>query len=367
MLSVAIDAGPLRGAQTGIGNSVAWTISAANERFDRTVDAAISLEPYVVSLRSRRSANEHRVPIPAAFALELWARRSRPRVDRWLGNPDVVHGTNYVVPPVRAARMVTVHDCWFLEHPDSNPELSAVAAVLHRSVADGAHVLTCSDATSRRVRELFDARSVETLYHGPPPLLTDVDAVEPDGGHSDAPFVLALGTVERRKNIPTLVAAFEQAAREHATLELRVAGRDGDDSAPVAAAIERLPASVRQRVVRHDQVTEGVKRWLFEHATVFAYPSLDEGFGIPILEAQQAGVPVAGSSAGSIPEVAGEGGLFCDPLDTDALANNLLSAATCDATRQRLISLGHINLERFSWRSTAEQLEHHYRRAAANV
>ncbi len=368
MLRVAIDAGPLRGPRTGVSNSIAWTFEALDACARTSHPNDIEVEAYVVSLRSRRNADERRIPMPAKMAQWTWARGASPRVDRWLGNPDVVHGTNYVVPPARAARLVTVHDCWFLEHPsEADPALSAISAVLSRAIADGAHVLTCSEATSRRVRDLFDARSVETLYHGPPPNPEGGECIAPTEGDPDAPFVLALGTIERRKNLPSLINAFALVAENHPTLELRLAGRDGDDSLAVSSAVDQLSPSSRRRVVRHPHVTEATKRWLLDHASVLAYPSLDEGFGIPILEAQQAGVPVVGSSAGSIPEIAGEGGLFSSPLDVQALADNLLSAVLCDETRTRLISFGRLNLERFSWERTAEQLRNHYRRAAADV
>ncbi|WP_040492030.1 glycosyltransferase family 4 protein [Ilumatobacter nonamiensis] len=363
MVQVAIDAGPLHGARTGIGNAVAWTIEALR-RTSRT-DDDLELLPYVTSMRAKLGTGERRLPIPAALAHRTWARSNVPRMDRFLGRPDVVHGTNYVVPPTSAPRLVSVYDCWFLDHPDdAHPDVARAGAVLRRSIADGAQVVTSSDATTERVRELLDAPSVHTVHLGPPPHDADERRSAPALGDPDAPFILALGTVERRKNLPTLIAAFARLAEEHPAVQLRIAGRDGDDSAALAKAIEGLTPATRKRVVRHPTVTEPVKRWLLDRAVTLAYPSLDEGFGFPILEAQQAGTPVVASSAGSIPEVAGAGALLSLPLDDAALAANLFWAISSDAKREELITRGHANAERFSWDRTAERLTDLYRRLA---
>ena len=188
MLRVAIDVGPTHGRRTGIGNAVAWTVDALADRDD------LDLQRYVTSARARLRTSERRIPMPAALALRTWSHRSMP-MDRWLGRPDVVHGTNYVVPPARCPRVVSVYDCWFLDHPeDAEPDVVRAARVLHRAVADGAHVVTSSDATTRRVRELLDTDRVRTVLLGPPPPDTATMPVDTPAGLPDlADFVLALG------------------------------------------------------------------------------------------------------------------------------------------------------------------------------
>jgi glycosyltransferase involved in cell wall biosynthesis len=135
----------------------------------------------------------------------------------------------------------------------------------------------------------------------------------------------------------------------------------------LAAALDRLRPDVRSRVVRHLTVDEAVKRWLLDRAAVLAYPSLDEGFGFPILEAQLAGTPVVASAAGSIPEVAGAGALLSLPTDEDALAANLFWAIDSPTKRDELIERGHANIERFSWQQTAIALTTLYLRLAREV
>jgi glycosyltransferase involved in cell wall biosynthesis len=360
MLRVAIDVGATHGRRTGIGNAVAWAVDALRARDD------LELQPYVTSARARVRQGERRVPMPAAVALRAWAHPSPP-IDRWLGRPDVVHGTNYVVPPTRCPRVVSVYDCWFLDHPeDADTDVALAAAVLRRAATDGAHVVTSSDATTQRVRDLLGTDRVRTVLLGPP---LDTLAHLGDAGAVphlvDRLFILALGTMERRKNLPTLVDAFARVAREHATVRLVIAGAAGNDVAAIDRAIDRLPLETAARVVRLGTVDSTTKQWLLTHARALAYPSLDEGFGFPILEAQQAGTPVVASTAGSIPQVAGSAALLSPVRDAEALAANLYWIVTSDDMHAKLVRRGRANLERFSWETTADAYHAMYDEVAA--
>jgi glycosyltransferase involved in cell wall biosynthesis len=358
MLRVAIDVGPTHGRRTGIGNAVAWTVDALSRRAD------LDLQPYVTSARARRRTGQRRVPMPAAIAVRAWAHRSAP-MDRWLGTPDVVHGTNYVVPPTRCPRVVSVYDCWFLEHPeDADADVRRAADVLRRSVSDGAHVVTSSEATTRRVRELLDTERVSTVLLGPPPIDDAGAADSPTGLPELDDFILALGTIERRKNLPTLVDAFGRLAREQSTVRLVIAGAAGNDVAAVDRAIARLAPEAAERVVRTGIVDAATKRWLLANARALAYPSLDEGFGFPILEAQQAGTPVVASTAGSIPQIAGAAALLSPARDVEALAANLYWIVTNDEMHAKLVRRGVSNVARFSWSATAEQYHSMYQELA---
>jgi len=357
----------LHGHRTGIGNAVAWTLDALAHQAD------LELLPYVLSTRAKITAPERRLPIPAAWAHRLWMHRS-PSLDRLLGRPDIVHGTNYVVPPTRCPQLISVYDCWFLEHPnDVSDDATRAAQLLRRAVGRGAHLVTCSAATSAQARVLLDTDRVHTVLLGPPPDRAADDHRDDgrneSGGNWPAdlstldrgsPFILSLGTVERRKNVPQTVRAFARVADEHSTVNLVIAGAPGNDQAAVDQAINQLPDAVQRRVVRLGSINDELKSRLLFNASALAYPSLDEGFGFPLLEAQQAGLPVVASTAGSIPEVAGSAALYSAPTDVDALAANLHLAITSETVRTKLISQGHRNLERFSWASTADQLTQLY-------
>jgi glycosyltransferase involved in cell wall biosynthesis len=262
-----------------------------------------------------------------------------------------------------------VYDCWFLEHPeDADPDVLRAAAVLRRSVADGAHVVTSSDATTRRVRELLDTERVRTVLLGPPPADVAAPVTDaPSGLPQLDEFILALGTIERRKNLPTLVDAFGRLAREHDAVRLVIAGAAGNDVAAVDRAIARLSPEIAERVVRTGIVDNATKWWLLTHARALAYPSLDEGFGFPILEAQQLGTPVVASTAGSIPQIAGAAALLSPARDVEALAANLYWIVDNDEMHAKLVRRGHANVERFSWTSTAAQYHAMYEDIVADA
>lgn len=355
---VGFDVGPLAGHRTGVGIAVQGTLDALRAA------GSVQIDPYLLSLRTTPPPGVRKLPFPAAAAHRWW-RHAAPPIDRLLGRPDVVHGTNYVVPPARCPRLVSVYDCWFLDHPeDATPQVQRSADVLRRSVRTGAHVLTCSDATTERVRELLGTDAVTTLLLGPPPATV---AASSDGlpaavaALADAPYVLSLGTVERRKNIPTTVAAFARVAAEHPTIALVIAGAPGNDQAVVDRAIDRLDPATAARIVRLGPVDEATKSLLLHRAAALAYVSLDEGFGFPLLEAQQAGLPIVASTAGSIPEIAGAAALFSSPHDVDAVAANMHLAVTSTSVRSKLGAQATRNLERFSWASTATRLSTLYR------
>lgn len=372
--TVAFDVGPLHGALSGVGVATLGMRDALSGRPD------VRLVPYVLSARAALQPGVRRLPLPAALAHRAWARTSLPRVDRWLRPAQVVHGTNYVAPPSRLPRLVSVYDCWFLRHPDEvAPGVRRAGEVLRRAVATGAHVHASSEATAAEVRALLGTDRVHVVPLGaPPPAARAGSAGEQDattedrtghGGRAGAPagppFVLALGTTERRKNLPALVEAFGCLSPAVGDAELVIAGADGDDRPAIESAVDALAPARRQRVRLVGRVDDEAKARLLATATVLAYPSLDEGFGFPLLEAMAAGLPIVASRAGSIPEVAGDAALLVEATDVDGLAGALERVVTDEAERARLVAAGRVQRDRFSWATTAEQLAALYHALAA--
>ncbi len=355
---MAIDVGPLAGSRTGIGVAVAELHGALRRCSD------ITLMPYLTSFRARPDAGVTRLPLPAAVAHRLWSRTSHPRVDRWLAGAQVIHGTNYVVPPSRLPRLVSVYDCWFLDHPDhAHPEVRRAGRVLCHSVDSGAVVHVSSKATAHAMRRHFPSARIETIHLAPIRL-------SPPASHSPLPelgthpFILSVATLEQRKNLTTLVAAFGELATEHRTLRLVLAGSNGDDRRPIERAIERLPPGTHDRVLLAGYVDDTDRSWLLHNARVLAYPSLDEGFGFPLLDAMQAGVPIVASTAGSIPEVAGGTALLCGAHDTVDLAECLRTALFDEDARAQLVAAAPDQLARFTWQQTTDQFAELYTRLA---
>ena len=364
-LSVAIDVGPLLGPLTGVGAAVQQIISALSG------DPAIALRPYACSFRGALQAGTTRLPLPAAIAQRLWAHLPAPRMDHWLRPALVIHGTNYTVPPSRLPRVVTVYDCWFLRSPSqASGDVARAGHVLRRAVSTGAVVHASSHATADAVRELLHTDRVEVIPLAALPIVETSDATPvaqvraPVADLDGVPFILAVGTLERRKNLPRLVKAFGQIVGDNGDLRLVLAGSDGDDREAINLAIDQLHPHARERVMFTGRIDEAVKHWLLRHARVLAYPSLDEGFGFPLLEAMAFDLPIVASTAGSIPEVAGDAALLVAASDVTALAEALQHVLTDSQARSRLIAAGRVRLTHYSWLDTAAQLADFYRRLA---
>jgi glycosyltransferase involved in cell wall biosynthesis len=360
-LCVAADVGPLLGRRTGVGVGVGGLLGALAE------SGRVELVRYVLSTRARLQPGMRRLPLPAAAAHRCWSRVSLPRVDRWLRPAELVHGTNYVVPPSRLPRVVTVHDCWFLAQPElASPTVNRAGAVLRRAVAEGAWVHAISTATARAARELLGTDRVVAVLNGPPPPLAPPRPPAWHGAVGGRPLIVAIGTIERRKNLVALVRAFGELDVPGQAPLLVLAGAPGDDTAAVRAAIDALPGPAREAVRLVGPVDEPAKSWLLQRAAALAYPSLDEGFGFPILEAQAAGTPLVASDAGAIPEVAGAGAELVPVGDVTALAAALSRVLADPDHRARLVAAGRANVTRFSWRSAAEQVLELYHRACTS-
>lgn len=358
-LSVALDVAPLHGRRTGVGVAVARLVDALAARDD------VVLHRYLVSYRAELAAGEHRLPLPAALAQRAWARWRRPHADRWLNGVDVVHGTNYVVPPSRLPSVVSVYDCWALAHPEAaTPAVRRAGRLARQAAAEGATIVVNSSVTAAAAMQLLSTSRVEVIPLGAPEV-PDVGADRRPGTAPDRPFVLALATTERRKGLAALVDAFGRVAGALPEVGLLLAGAPGDDEPAVAAAVRALPPAVQARVVRPGPVSDAEKWWLLRHASLLVYPSLDEGFGFPVLEAQAVGTPVVATRVGSLPEVGGNGVELVELGDVDALASAVLSVVTDDACRRRLVAAGRHNVTRFDWAATARAFVDVYARLAA--
>jgi len=347
-LVVAFDTGPLHGPLTGVGFATQHMRTALLARDD------VALHEYVLSFRAQLTPGTTRLPLPAAVAQRAWGVTGVPRVDRWLDRARLVHGTNYVVPPSDLPRVVTAHDVWFLRHPDSvSPAVARAGRTLLRALRTGAVAHVPSQATADALADLVPGARAHVVPLGPLPL-GPAPAACPFPDLGGRPFVLAIGTLERRKNIPVLVDAFARMRTAVEGLQLVLAGTDGDDTEAVRHAVDT--SRTGDAVTFTGRVDGEARAWLLRNARVLAYPSLDEGFGFPLLDAMQAGVPVAASTAGSIPEVAGDTALLSAPDDVDALAASLLAVCTDDEVRARLVSAGQNRLAEFDWAHTASGL-----------
>ena len=360
---VAADATPLLGVRTGVGASVAGFLTAVSS------DPAVDVVGYALSAAAGRTLPQRlpdsvragrAVPIPASLCLRAWARFDHPAIERWTGNVDVVHGTNFVVPPSpRAARLVTVHDLTPMRFPElCSPTSLRYPALIRRALGQGASIHVVSQAMADEVVASFDLSRdrVHVIHNGLTPLQPPLARDE-----SEPPYILAIGTVEPRKGLPVLVEAFDRIADSVPEVHLKIAGPPGWGEGDLAASLRaaRHGARIHRIGWADDRST------LIAGAHVLAYPSLYEGFGLPPLEAMSLGVPVVATTAGAIPEVVGDAALLVPPGDGPALSEALVAAVEDAATRKRLISAGAARVRMFSWQRAGIQLAELYRTLAA--
>jgi glycosyltransferase involved in cell wall biosynthesis len=270
----------------------------------------------------------------------------------------------------RVPVVVTVHDLTFFDHPEWHQPVKV--RLFRRAIRVAARRAAAVVCVSRLTAERFEARCqprapIFVVPHG-----VDHDRFRPDEprrGADDAelaaigvraPFVLFLGTLEPRKAVPQLVAAFDRLAGAHPELSLVLAGQRGWSNGPVDRAI----AAARQggRIVRTGFVPEDAVPALLRQASVVAYPALDEGFGLPALEALACGAPVVTTSGTAMAEMAGEGAIVVPPGSVERLTEALEAAVTGGSEVERHRLAGLVVAARYTWSACAEGHLAAYRR-----
>ena len=367
-MKVAIDGTALLGRRTGVGEFTAALVDRLAEVGD------VELLLFALTWRGRGALTGEAPPgievsdrpLPARPLREAWLRFDRPRLDQLIGPHDLVHGPNFVVPPSRAVQVVTVHDLTAIRYPAMcTPDVLQFPDLIRRAIRRGAWVHTVSDFVRAEVIAHFPVAPdrVVTVPNGFTPM-TRGNAWNGERIAGGERYVLALGTVEPRKDLPLLVRAFDAIASDHPELRLVLAGQDGWGAESLHRAINA--ATHRSRVVRLGYVSDEQRADLMVGASVFAYPSVYEGFGLPPLEAMSAGTPVVSTDAGGLLEVVGDGALRVKVGDVDGFASALDRVLTEPDRAEALVAAGHRVSSAYTWDRMATGVLDLYRRAVAH-
>lgn len=301
--------------------------------------------------------------IPVRVLNLAWHRLEFPPVE-WLAGPvDVAHSAHPLMMPSRqAVRAVTVHDLDFLDHPErTTAEIRRDYPALTADHARRVEIVTVvSEHTARQVEARLGVprRRIVLCRPGAPRAAFPVFSVTPGP-------ILFVGTIEPRKNLPMLFAAYEQVvARRPGAPTLVLAGRQVEQSAHILSDLAARP-SLAGRVDYRGYVSDEERQRLYSEASMLVLPSLEEGFGMTAVEAMQAGLPVIVSDRGALPEVAGDAGLIVDPTSAADIAGAIERLLDSADERQRRITAGRVQAARFSWDTSAQALIAAYREAIA--
>lgn len=283
-----------------------------------------------------------------------WALRRQP--------PDVFFTPAHVIPiSYFGPSVATVHDLGYRVFPETHTPFQL--AYLNWSTLHNARrsrrVLADSTTTRDDLVRFYhiSPEKIDIVYPGVDPGLAPVSdpqvlAAVQARYTIEGPYMVYLGTIQPRKNLVRLVDAYGASG---VTESLVLAGKAGWLSKPILDAMAQLPLEVQARIRITGFVDESDKAALLSGATALLYPSLYEGFGFPVLEAQACSTPVLCANSSSLPEVAGDGALLVDAVDREAIRDGIQQLSADAGLRQRLVAAGLENVKSFSWQETAER------------
>ncbi|MFN7981068.1 MAG: glycosyltransferase family 1 protein [Vicinamibacterales bacterium] len=301
--------------------------------------------------------------VPVSVLNFAWHRLGWPNVELLAGTQfDVAHSMHPLLMPTRsAAQVVTIHDLNFLLHPErTSAEIKRDYPVLVRQHANRAdQVIVVSEFTAAEVGRLLDVPGdhISVCSPGAPPWARR-HAESFDG------YVLFFGTLEPRKNVGTLLDAWELLVSQRNDLPtLLLAGKATEQAAGWLERIARPP--LKDRVKHVGYVAPDERPRLYEGARLLVQPSFEEGFGLPVLEAMTVGVPVIAANAGALPEVGEDAVLLVPPTDPREMADAIARLLDDRALASRCAERGVKRASHYSWERTAETTLDAYARAIA--
>ncbi|MGH3079761.1 MAG: glycosyltransferase family 4 protein [Gaiellaceae bacterium] len=355
-MRVVVDVTPLALPRTGIGNYVLGMLRGLAEAGSEQEIVAFSLVAPPGKRRIKQALEgvpvQRRlvvVPPKSHYWRTAWSRLGRGPVE-WLAGPlDVFHFSDWMYPPQRAGvRATTIHDLFPLRHPDwVHPQTLRMHSRKYAHAAATCDIIVVnSEFTARDVVELlgFPRERINVAHPAVGPAFGPDGPSRDMGGH----YVLTVATLERRKNLETLLDAMTLVRARRPELRLAVVGAPGWQGPQLGA----------QGVLPLGYVDDEELAALYRGAAVFAYPSRFEGFGMPIVEAMACGTPVVASAHASLDEASGDAAVRAAPESAEAIASGIEQAL---AERPSLVSQGQEHARRFTARAQGEAVLRAYR------
>ncbi len=355
-MNICIDMRPALSRPTGVGTylqNLVHALAEIDQQNEYHLFSSSWKERYPpVSYAPNIKIHDRRWPV--RLLNYSWNHFSRPFIESLLGTPvQVVHSpTPLVIPSRRARRITTVHDLYFYTNPDQvvREMKTDFPRMLKKHCLKSDAIIAVSDYTKRQLIELMGIPSsrVYTIRHGIDPFYVErasaADATEVLKRFAiTGPYLLFVGTREPRKNLSLLLEAYRNLGD---CISLVIAGTHGWGQEDVD-----LPKGVRLT----GYLSKKDLRALYQQASAVVFPSLDEGFGLPLLEGMASGVPVIASRIPAFQEVANDSCLYFDPASQEELGVQIRSVIQDHDLRQTLIAKGRERIKKFSWKDTAQK------------
>ncbi|MCU0533623.1 MAG: glycosyltransferase family 4 protein [Hydrococcus sp. Prado102] len=383
MLRIAIDITPIRQKLSGIGIYTLNLIRALQalefqENFQLTLAYQPSLKKWLkrdLSFSGNFPIQNpiYTLPIPVTIS-DFLSRFPNPilsNLEAYLGLPDILHGTDHVVYPCKSSfKILTIHDLTFIKYPQFTNSIvkNTYASRIKRCLKWTDLVITFSQNTKQEIVEYLGVESDRIFItpqasRYPPNYLVQnkLKQLELYGQYDfSQPYILFVSKLEPRKNIITLIKAFNLLKQENRIEhQLILIGQKGWGYEPILNAIATSPHT--DSIYHLDYLSDELVALFYSQADVFVYPSYYEGFGLPVLEAMTLGAPVITSNTSSLPEVAGDAAILINPHDSTELAEAILKVISNSQLRQDLINKGKERAKLFSWKTTARETLKAYR------
>lgn len=356
-MKIALDVSQIVYSGTGVGN---YTHSLVKSLLELETDHEFLLyagvlrrQKYLDNLKSLEpfsKASWKTLPVPPKIAARVFNRVNFP-IENMIGNFDVFHASDWTHPYSNRPTLTTVHDLIFKVYPETVERgvFETQEKRMSRVVEYAAHIIADSQSTKDDIVKYYyfdpDRISVIHLAADPaykPAKIKEINRVKKRYGIKGK-YILSLGTKEPRKNLAGAVSAFRLLKDTHPDLQLIIVGRYGWGTPPEFES---------EGIIETGFAPDEDLPPLYSGAEAFLYPSLYEGFGLPVLEAMSCGTPVVTSNVSSLPEVTGTAGILVDPKDVTAIATGIKKALK---SKEKLSAASLKRAARFTWEKTARE------------
>lgn len=287
-------------------------------------------------------------------------------------NVDIYHFFNYIVPPrIKGKVITTIHDMTHELYPETmnKRNLKRIKNDINYSIDRADKIITVSESSKNDIIKFLnvDESKIEIVSNGVDYekfnkfYTEDIKLRVRNKYNLPQNYILYMGTLEPRKNIDSIVEAFSllKKKKDFDNMKLVIAGKKGWLFENIFDLVNKL--DLKEQVIFTDYVDERDKPIIYNIAKLFVFPSIYEGFGIPVLEAMASSVPVITSNVSSLPEVAGDAAVLVNPKDIEDITKNMIEILSNNDFKNELVRKGHIQAQKFTWEDSAEKLYNVYK------